>query len=58
MNKETILEELIKDAEWSIRYHADKLVSEGKSLSPREWEMNYHRQKLEQQSVLLEKLKQ
>ena len=57
MTKEQILNDIIKEVEWGIKYHADKLVKESKQQSPKEWDMNYHRQKLERESVLLEALK-
>lgn len=57
MKKQEILEQLIKDAEWSIRYHSDKMLNEAKNVSPREFEMDYHRRKLEESAVLLEQLK-
>ena len=55
-NREEYLKELIKDAEWSIKYHSDKIINMAKNVSLDEFENGWHKRQLDKSLVLLEQL--
>jgi len=52
-----LLEDLIKDSKWALRYHKTKLKAESNVNNPDEWQVRYHTEQIQKNELMIEQLK-
>lgn len=58
MKTETeLLDEMISDSEWSLRYHESRLQAEIQINNPDKWQVDYHAEQVLKNTLMIEKLK-
>lgn len=52
-----LLEDLINDSKWALRYHKTRLKAESNVNNPDEWQVRYHTEQIQKNELMIEQLK-